>query len=201
MKQVTTRREAFKNNLSTAWDLIWGQCSLDMQNTLISDEEFDSALEEADCVWLLRKTRHNMLEYLQEKYVVHSSIEGEKALLNTRQGNLSLREYHEVFRETLEAVIYANGGDLAIPESVIEYARQLDEVISFEPEYDEPEFPEIPNFQSSATDTQKFAKDVENYFDPLKQHQEGQLAYEEQVKRVSRAYLRLMLINRFSVPY
>ena len=49
-KQVAIRRQVFLNNLSLTWDLIWGQCTLNMRNAIIVDQDFDEALEKANCV-------------------------------------------------------------------------------------------------------------------------------------------------------
>jgi hypothetical protein len=108
-KNNEVRRENFLNNLSLSWDIIWGQCSLNMRNKLMVDEDFDTALEQADCVWLLKKTRHNSLSFLTEKYDVASVLEGERELISVKQGGRSLAEYRDHFKETFEAVEYSNG--------------------------------------------------------------------------------------------
>ena len=97
LKMVNSRREDFNNNLSLTWDLIWGQCTLHMRNKLMMDEGFDDALETANCVWLLKKTRHYMYSCLAEVYQVMGVLQAEKDLINLKQGRKSLSEYSEQF--------------------------------------------------------------------------------------------------------
>ena len=96
------------------------------------DEGFDSALEQANCVWLLKKTRHNSLSFLTEKYDVASILEGERELISIKQGNRTLAEYHDHFKETFEAVEYSNGR-IGVAPALLEFVASFAEVKEYGP--------------------------------------------------------------------
>ena len=53
VKEVTTKRKNLESSKFTIFQVIWGQCSVALQNKLMMIEYFERALENSDCTWLL----------------------------------------------------------------------------------------------------------------------------------------------------
>ena len=57
VKEVATKRKNLESSKFTIFQVIWGQCSVALQNKLMMIEYFERALEKSDCTWLSMNIR------------------------------------------------------------------------------------------------------------------------------------------------
>ena len=183
LKMVNSRREDFNNNLSLTWDLIWGQCTLHMRNKLMMDEGFDDALETANCVWLLKKTRHYMYSCLSEMYQVMGVLQAEKDLINLKQGRRSLSEYAEQFKEAAETTEYSNGS-IGNSETLHKFVETYTNLEDEKPR--KPSLPIMITRPPTMEQFQRFLTDMDEYQRKLKRFERKNREYESKVKETAR---------------
>ena len=193
VKQVQIRRQNYLNNLSSTWDLIFGQCTLNMMNTLIGDDDFDEALERSNCVWLLRKTRHLMLAYLDDRYEVLCVVEAERELANVKQGGKSLKDYHEIFKETAESVDYANGA-IAISPTMLAYVSDLEDVTDLDPG-NEPVLPDVVGNFANDAEINEYLNRMNQYVLEVNSFERAKAEYEQARKDAAKdLYLGVLFV-------
>ena len=199
-KMVLSRREDFNNNLSLAWDLIWGQCTLKLRNKLVLDEGFQGALEDADCVWLLRKTRHYMYFSLTESYEVMGIVQSEKDLFNFKQGRRTLHEYAEAFKEVAETAEYSNGS-IGVCESLVKFVEK-----NYTLEVSRPrvvKLPDVGDRPPSVDQLQLYLTQIDDYKRKVERYERRKEAYEENVNKIAKdMYLEtLFMMNADADQY
>jgi hypothetical protein len=73
VKVFVQRTITLENNLKAMYNVIWGQCSNNMQNKIKSLKGFDQAHSKCDCIWLLKAIRQVTYNFEDHKYI-HSSL-------------------------------------------------------------------------------------------------------------------------------
>lgn len=164
IKEVSTKKKNLESSKFTIFEVIWGQCSVALQNKLMMIDYFERALESSDCTWLLMNIRSITYNFSSDSYVFQASVEATTKLMNFKQGGLSLREYYECFEELKEAVIFGNGGGLTDHPNLLRHieANEPDDLRRLYPGV-KPRMPSIPPDGSTEAELLEYIEDMVEY--------------------------------------
>ena len=78
VKKFSSRRKHLGNTKFTVFQIVWGQCSVSLQNKLMMDKGFETELENSHCNWMLKQIRSVTYSLSDDKYIFHASVENKE---------------------------------------------------------------------------------------------------------------------------
>ena len=112
--EYVRRNAQLKTNIRTAYILVWGQCTINMQNKLRAHEDFKTFDEKYDVLELLKAIKSCTYQIEQQKDSALTLVNAMKKFTLFYQGrSVSLEVHYERFNTLLE-VLEGYGGELPV---------------------------------------------------------------------------------------
>ncbi len=113
------RCDTLVSNVHALYDVIWGQCSKNMQTKIKAVENYDIESENDNCAWLLNQIKGVIHQFNSEQDIFYSLHDARLAYMNCKQlQHQSNAEYYEVFRSTVD-VLEFYGANIAEADDLI----------------------------------------------------------------------------------
>ena len=127
MKELFVRKKTYKQNLSSLYSVIMGQCSQAMKDELSANETFKEIdVEQTDCVVLLGIIRSVAYKFHSKKHPFSSLYEAQSKLYSCKQAqNESVTDYKTRFTAMVKALEFY-GGALGKDPGLTAYVLEAD---------------------------------------------------------------------------
>jgi hypothetical protein len=100
-----------KENLKTAYSLIWGQCSDPMRQRLESTDNFQLIASQGDAIELLKMIKNITYNYQSQKYTPQAIHDAKKRFYQCYQpSSMSVQTYYERFMNLVDVIEHIGGG-------------------------------------------------------------------------------------------
>ena len=110
IKNFVWRKELLNNNLSRAYNVVWGQCTHKMHSKVKSMVGYKNVHTNSDLLGLLELINLVSFDFHSQQNTYLAVIEVEKAFKNFRQGKtMTCEEHHEKFQSLSEAYVSCSG--------------------------------------------------------------------------------------------
>ena len=119
VKRWMRRIEIHKNNKSTLYGLVWGQCSAGLQESIKGEAEYEQKSKVFDSIWLLEKAKliSSGVDEKANKY--YTLLKALMTMCNVRQGQ---NESNDSFRKRIDSVVLTvnlvGGDDMLYSKSI-----------------------------------------------------------------------------------
>jgi len=121
--EYVTRRTLLRENIKTAYSLIWGQCSDLMRQRLEANESFNQISTKGDAIELLRMIKNTTYDYQSQKSLAHAIHDAKKRLYAFYQPrHMSTQAYYEQFINLVDVVNHIGGSYGIEPGILDQYA-------------------------------------------------------------------------------
>jgi hypothetical protein len=106
------RKGVIQQNTKAVFAVIWGQCSESMKDKIKSLDEYETKVDDGDCVWLLTNIKGIMMRFEGQRSLFLSLDDAERNLALFKQGpDMTLSTYKSEFenvtsKERTELAIY-----------------------------------------------------------------------------------------------
>jgi hypothetical protein len=100
-----------KENLKTAYSLIWGQCFDPMRQRLESTDSFQLIASQGDAIELLKMIKNITYNYQSQKYTPQAIHDAKKRFYQCYQpSSMSVQTYYEQFMNLVDVIEHIGGG-------------------------------------------------------------------------------------------
>ena len=158
IKMYIARESQLEENVTKLYNIIWGQCTDQLQSAIKYQSDYEKKSKEKDVLWLLKKLQKETagLDSLGNKHV--NLIKALKAMLDLQQGETEGNDnYVRRLKASVEALNLAGGGHIMISPDLI--------VKATDPATDEEKAKEREKFMAALV----IMNSDKKRFDPLKQ--------------------------------
>ena len=116
--EFVKREVTLRENLKTAYSLIWGQCSSMMRQKLESHEEFETIANDGDAIALLKLIKDATYHFECQRKIHHVLWETKRLFFNSHQGrHMPLLTYYKRFQNMYEVIKHI-GGSVGTDEAI-----------------------------------------------------------------------------------
>ena len=99
-----------KENLKTAYSLIWGQCSDQMRQRLEASENFQNIASQGDAIELLKTIKNITYNYQSQKYTPQAIHDAKRRFYQCYQpSNMTVQAYYERFINLIDVIDHIGG--------------------------------------------------------------------------------------------
>jgi hypothetical protein len=107
LKSYSRRSEELRNNLTTFYAVIWGQCSEAMRTKIRALDTFSSQNKDNNCIWLLNEIKGVTHQFDTKRNIFLSLHDARIAYYGCKQNqNQKNAEYLDLFRANIEVLEY-----------------------------------------------------------------------------------------------